>query len=124
MTRQKSGLLLNRLSTSSDEEETHRQQSWDAKKKRLTAETQSAQRTKKACDPTRTQPVLWDRRGSALVDAMDAQRDELVDCKVLHAARLQALDEFRRDTVDAHRDQLVGLRMLIAEPFQLLNEVG
>jgi hypothetical protein len=39
-----------------------------------------------------------------LVDAVDAQGDELVDREILHAARFQARNEFRRDAVDAHGD--------------------
>ncbi len=54
-------------------------------------------------------------RGIALVDAVDAQADQLLERQVLHAFGAQSFDVLRRHSVDAQRDQLIGRRVREAE---------
>ena len=44
------------------------------------------------------------------VNSVDFQADDLIDREILHPARLQVPDIFRRDAVNAHRHQLVHAR--------------
>src|SRR6266849_378812 len=59
-----------------------------------------------------------------LVDAVDAEADELLDGEVFHATGAEARNVFRRDAVDAHDHELLRVRMLVAEALELLDELG
>src|SRR6266849_6781602 len=59
-----------------------------------------------------------------LVDAVDAEADELLDGEVFHATGAEARNVFRRDAVDAHDHELLRVRMLVAEALELLDALG
>src|SRR5712692_1673015 len=59
-----------------------------------------------------------------LVDAVDAEADELLDGEVFHATGAEARNVFRRDAVDTHGHELLRVRMLVAEALELLDELG
>ena len=74
----------------------------------------------------RADPAAHHRHGPRLlrdlVDAVDAQRHELVDAQILEAARFHLRDELRCHAVHAHGDELVRVDVLEAHPLHLRDE--
>ena len=59
-----------------------------------------------------------------LVDAVDAQVDQLIERQVSHAFGSQSLNVLRRDAVDAKRNKLIGRRVLETQVADLADKLG
>ena len=55
------------------------------------------------------------------VDAVNAHANQLIDAEVVHSARAQVADIFRRDLMDAHRYEFIRVGMLVAKALQLVD---